>query len=50
MTDLICVHRWSQQIEPVESIPIRVCGRCDGIWYEGDNEPRVIIGRLSDVG
>lgn len=46
MTEILCAHKWSELIVPMNETPFRTCTRCDGTWYEGGNEPEVVVARL----
>lgn len=50
MNNILCGHAWSPEWMPgtYEGLPraFKVCRRCSAPWYDGDQEPKTVIGHL----
>lgn len=58
MKEIVCVHRWTEWLMDKPCYPgdkpdpkrWKECrGLCKRVWYEGDPEPRVVIGRIEEL-
>jgi hypothetical protein len=56
MNEILCNHRWTLYnvgydgcgIGDKPVTPFRKCNQCEAVWYDGDNEPESVIGRIRE--